>query len=430
MQFLPLMLEHAALQLRYLGLPAHPYQQQLAAGFCDAARRSLQVSVGVLTALRQRFTLGVISNFYGNVATLCQECGLAALCDVIIDSAQVGVSKPEQRIFTLALEQLGRAPHTAAYMGDSFERDVLGARAAGLAYHLAARPRATRLSGSVDGRCHHHDAGGAASHSGCDPTTARTACAMKVGILAAGDRLPPACRWSPLPKPLLPIAGVPLIGRLLRALQPLTPEAIVCIINNQGSSVADYVRQHYPALPIEFVQQDTASSYESFTVLCAHLHGSPFLVTTVDSVFPPDFLPQFVAAADQQPGMDMMLAVTTFIDDEKPLHVRLTRTSVLFSLVKPPVTVPMSPQASTTVHHVSVQPAPALAPTRVSALREFLGWLQQHGYWLQGYLAPKTIDVDRPQDIAVAEQFVQEFEHPIGPSVPSPCDCVGRGRPA
>jgi putative hydrolase of the HAD superfamily len=132
LQLLPLMLEHAALQLRYLGLPAHSYQQQLAAGFCDAARRSLQVSVGVLSTLRPRLTLGVISNFYGNVTTLCQECGLAALCDVIIDSAQVGVSKPEQRIFTLALERLGRSPQTAAYVGDSFERDVLGARAAGL----------------------------------------------------------------------------------------------------------------------------------------------------------------------------------------------------------------------------------------------------------------------------------------------------------
>jgi putative hydrolase of the HAD superfamily len=132
LQFLPLMLEHAALQLRYLGLPAHPYQQRLAAGFCEAARRSLHSSVGVLTALRQRFTLGIISNFYGNVATLCQECGLAALCEVIIDSAQVGISKPEQRIFALALERLGCAPHTAAYVGDSFERDVLGARAAGL----------------------------------------------------------------------------------------------------------------------------------------------------------------------------------------------------------------------------------------------------------------------------------------------------------
>jgi len=130
--FLPLMLEHAALQLRYLDLPAQPYQRRLAEGFWRAAMTSLQASVRVLTVLRQRYALGVISNFYGNVATLCQECGLADLCAVIIDSAQVGVSKPEQRIFTLALEQLGRAPHTAAYVGDSFERDVIGAKTAGL----------------------------------------------------------------------------------------------------------------------------------------------------------------------------------------------------------------------------------------------------------------------------------------------------------
>ena len=128
----PLMFEHAALQLRYLGLPLHPYQRGLALGFCQAAQQALQASVAVLTTLRPRYTLGIISNFYGNVATLCAECGLAALCDVIIDSAQVGVSKPAPRIFHLALAQVGRAPETAVYVGDSFERDVLAAKAAGL----------------------------------------------------------------------------------------------------------------------------------------------------------------------------------------------------------------------------------------------------------------------------------------------------------
>jgi HAD superfamily hydrolase (TIGR01509 family) len=128
----PLMLAHAALQLRYLGLPLHPYQHNLAMGFCEAAWQALQASVAVLTTLRSQYTLGIISNFYGNVAALCEECGLAALCEVIIDSERVGVSKPEPRIFTLALERLGRAPETAVYVGDSFERDVLAARAAGL----------------------------------------------------------------------------------------------------------------------------------------------------------------------------------------------------------------------------------------------------------------------------------------------------------
>jgi NDP-sugar pyrophosphorylase family protein len=233
---------------------------------------------------------------------------------------------------------------------------------------------------------------------------------MKVGILAAGAGSRLRAGGFQMAKPLLPIAGVPLIGRLLGTLQPLMLDAIVCIINNQGTSVADYVLRHYPYLPVQFVQQDTASSYESFRVLCTHLRGSPFLVTTVDSVFPPDFLPQFVAAASQQSDIDMMLSLTTLIDDEKPLHVRLDAHQRIVQLGD-------AARGSTHVTSGFYYCAPsvsaacaALAPTRFSALREFLGWLLQQGYWLQGYLAPKTIDVDRPQDIAVAEQFVQEFE--------------------
>jgi NDP-sugar pyrophosphorylase family protein len=234
---------------------------------------------------------------------------------------------------------------------------------------------------------------------------------MKVGILAAGAGSRLRASGFLMPKPLLPIAGVPLIGRLLGAVQPLMPEAIICIINNQGASVADYVLRHYPTLPVQFVQRDTASSYESFMVLCAHLHDAPFLVTTVDSVFPPDFLPQFVAAASQQPGIGMMLSLTTFIDDEKPLHVRLDTHQRIVQLGD---AARDSAYVTSGFYYCSPRisaACAALAPTRVSALREFLGWLQQHDYWLQGYLAPKTIDVDRPQDIAVAEQFVQEFEH-------------------
>src|SRR5207249_1085448 len=157
---------------------------------------------------------------------------------------------------------------------------------------------------------------------------------------------------------------------------------------------------------MQFEQNDTDNSYESFRVLCAHLRGSPFLVTTVDSVFPPDFLPQFVATASQQPGIDMMLALTTFIDDEKPLHVRLDAQQ---RIVQFGDAARGSAYVTSGFYYCSPSisaACAALAPARVSALREFLGWLQQHGYWLQGYLAPKTIDVDRPQDIAVAEQFV------------------------
>ena len=133
-------------------------------------------------------------------------------------------------------------------------------------------------------------------------------------------------------------------------------------------------------------------------------------MTTVDAVFTPDFLPQFVTAAQQQSGMDMMLTLTTFIDDEKPLHVHLDAQQRIRHIGE-------AARGSAYVTSGFYACAPSvsaacasLAPGRVSALREFLGWLLQQGYWLQGYLAPKMVDVDRPQDIAVAEQFVREIE--------------------
>ena len=249
---------------------------------------------------------------------------------------------------------------------------------------------------------------------------------MKVGILAAGEGSRLRAAGLDISKPLLPIAGVPLLGRLLQALQPLAPEEIVCIINHRGSSVVDYVQQHYPTLPMTFVQQDTASSYESFTVLCAHLRGAPFLVTTVDAVFRPDFLPQFVTAAQQQTDMDMMLALTTFIDDEKPLHVGLDAQQRIRQMGE---AARGSAYVTSGFYYCAPRVSAAcarVAPSRVSALREFLGYLLQQGYWLQGYLAPKMVDVDRPQDIAVAEQFVQEFERLLPPVFPSPLS-LGEG---
>ena len=235
---------------------------------------------------------------------------------------------------------------------------------------------------------------------------------MKVGILAAGEGSRLRASGIHLPKPLVPIGGVPLIGRVLQALQPLGPEEIVCIINHRGTPVADYVRQTYPHLPVTFVQQDTASSYESFHVLCTHLRHTPFLVTTVDAIFPPGVLAAFVAAACQQPAAAMTLSLTTFIDDEKPLYVRLDAQQRLSHIG---ATAHGSPYVTSGLYYCAPcisTACTALPPTQVSALRAFLGWLQEHGYWLQGYLAPKMVDVDRPHDIAVAEQFVASYALP------------------
>jgi putative hydrolase of the HAD superfamily len=74
----------------------------------------------------------VISNSNGTVAAILTELGLAQRLDFIIDSSEVGVEKPDPRIFQIALERAGLRPGEAAYVGDLYRVDVLGARAAGL----------------------------------------------------------------------------------------------------------------------------------------------------------------------------------------------------------------------------------------------------------------------------------------------------------
>lgn len=76
--------------------------------------------------------LGVISNSDGRVEERLVEIGIRDRFDFVIDSAIVGVSKPHRRIFELACEASGLPPSDAAYVGDYYEVDVVGARGAGM----------------------------------------------------------------------------------------------------------------------------------------------------------------------------------------------------------------------------------------------------------------------------------------------------------
>ena len=83
--------------------------------------------------------LGVVSNADGTVQERLAEQGLlqvgpgpGVVVECVIDSGAVGVSKPDPRIFRIALEAMQLAPDEAWYVGDTPAIDVAGARAAGL----------------------------------------------------------------------------------------------------------------------------------------------------------------------------------------------------------------------------------------------------------------------------------------------------------
>jgi len=111
-----------------------PEKAQLAASlFYRHSERILHRNRRVLEELSlQGMKMGVISNFYGNVARLCHEAGLSPYLKTILDSQVVGVRKPDPVIFQKGLDALRLPPHRVGFVGDSFERDMEPAKALGM----------------------------------------------------------------------------------------------------------------------------------------------------------------------------------------------------------------------------------------------------------------------------------------------------------
>ena len=107
---------------------------RVAARFLADARACFAANAPILERLGRRYRLGVVSNFYGNLATVCDNAQVRRYFGVIVDSARVGLSKPDPRIFVTAVEALGIEPGRAVMVGDSLARDMAGARAAGMAH--------------------------------------------------------------------------------------------------------------------------------------------------------------------------------------------------------------------------------------------------------------------------------------------------------
>lgn len=83
--------------------------------------------------LRDRgLRLGLISNWDKRLTGLMEGMGISPLLDTIVSSAEVGLHKPDPRIFELACERLGVRPDECAHVGDHQYADVLGARTVGM----------------------------------------------------------------------------------------------------------------------------------------------------------------------------------------------------------------------------------------------------------------------------------------------------------
>jgi HAD superfamily hydrolase (TIGR01509 family) len=121
-------------------LGSAPAGVRAAKRFVDDVVAAADAHAPVLAELASRYRLGIVSNFYGNLQRVCADVGLGRFFDVVVDSARVGVSKPDARIFRHALDALDVAPDAAVFVGDSLPRDMAGARALGMPHAWVVEP--------------------------------------------------------------------------------------------------------------------------------------------------------------------------------------------------------------------------------------------------------------------------------------------------
>lgn len=142
---------------RNLNQEGRPEVERVAEEFCDGALTRLCANSPLLARLAERYRLGVVSNFYGNLTTVCEEVGIGRHLTVMIDSAFVGYTKPDPRIFRAALARLEASPSETVFVGDSLERDMAGARNVGMRHILLADEASTSKSACCPGdRVVHH----------------------------------------------------------------------------------------------------------------------------------------------------------------------------------------------------------------------------------------------------------------------------------
>ena len=145
---------------------------------------------------------------------------------------------------------------------------------------------------------------------------------MDFAIIAAGEGSRLVQEGVTTPKPLINIQGSPLIERLIRIFLKNGASSISVIVNEEMTEVQDFLKKLQLPVPFHLHIQSTPSSMHSFYALSRYLKNDRFCLTTVDPIFREEEFSDYIQAFKNIDNIDGLMAVTDFVDDEKPLYVK------------------------------------------------------------------------------------------------------------
>lgn len=120
----------AKVQLELTYLNNESYTDAIVSDVYERTKSQTALSRRVLMQMKAS-PMVLVSNFYGNISVILQEFGLDGIFEEIIESAVVGIRKPDPQIFLLGVDALGMKPEEVTVVGDSLEKDIIPAKRAG-----------------------------------------------------------------------------------------------------------------------------------------------------------------------------------------------------------------------------------------------------------------------------------------------------------
>jgi NDP-sugar pyrophosphorylase family protein len=248
-----------------------------------------------------------------------------------------------------------------------------------------------------------------------DKTKDMSTVLFSAGIIAAGHGTRLEAANSRTIKPLFPIRGTPLIHWTTSSLISAGARDMVVLFNSRSRAARNYLQEQKWAVQWRFLEADTASSWESFRLVAQALSGKweRFLISTVDALIPAEEISRFAAAVlDNLPAHKpaVALALTRFVEDDKPLWADLDDAGRITALGPAAVQREFVTCGLYGLNRPLVETLNEKGPYR--SLRDFLTDAVDHEFAVYGIPLSKTVDVDRPEDVATAEQFVSSWKTP------------------
>ena len=231
---------------------------------------------------------------------------------------------------------------------------------------------------------------------------------MNYAIIAAGEGSRLAQEGVRKPKPLVELNGEPMIGRLINVFTRCNAESVSVIVNNEMKEVKAYLDTLRLSVPFNVVVKSTPSSMHSFFELSRVMRKGKFCLTTVDTIFRDDDFARYIAAFEADAVSDGMMAVTPYIEDEKPRYVDVDEDMNIKAFRDE--AYEGARFISGGVYALSDKAIDVLDDCMsrgVARMRNFQRALIDAGLSLKAYAIDKIVDVDHAGDIEVAERFLR-----------------------